>query len=112
MAINWDWNTVAHYEKDSTLPKSGEYVEISVLTNYGEFEEYQSIKYDFLEADSTVLGKLGRFREEKDLPASLSSFRGYPSMNLIRSEDDRVEAVEAAEELAAELDEFLYESQY
>lgn len=107
MAVNWDWNTVSHYEDESKLPKSGEYVEISVLTNYGEFEEYQSIRYDFRESEPTMVGKLGDFRLEEDIPAIISSFKGYPSMSLMQPEADRVEAVEFAEEMAAELDEFL-----
>jgi len=64
MVVSWDWNTVSHYETDTNLPESGEYVEINVLTNYGEFEEYQSIRYDFLDSDTAILGQLGDFRLE------------------------------------------------
>lgn len=112
MAINWRWNTVAHYEENSTLPKSGEYVELSVSTNYGDFEEYQSIKYDFRKSESGIIGKLGDFRLDEDIPAIISSFKGYPSMSLMRPEDDRVEAVEMAEELKFELDDCLSKNRY
>lgn len=112
MAVNWGWSAVAHYEDDSTLPKSKEYLELSVSTNYGDFEEYQSIRYDFLEADSEILEGLEEFRSEKNLAAIIAGFRGFPSMSLMRPEDDRVEAVEIAEELKFELDDFLSNNGY
>lgn len=112
MAINWDWNTVAHYEDNYTLSKSGEYVELTVSTNYGDFEEYQSIRYDFLNSDPEILEGLEEFRSEEGLPAIIAGFRGYPSISLMRPENDRVEAVEVAEELKFELDEFLLNNKY
>lgn len=112
MVVSWNWNTVPHYEEESTLPKSEEYVEITVLTNYGDFEEYQSIKYDFCESEDGIVGKLGDFRSDEDIPAIISNFKGYPSMSLMQPDADRVEAVETAQELVLELDEFLSEYQY
>ncbi|MBC5793157.1 MAG: hypothetical protein H8Z69_03920 [Nanohaloarchaea archaeon] len=45
MGLEYGREKVAHYESDTWLDNSGEYVELKVFTNYGSsFEEHQSIE--------------------------------------------------------------------
>jgi len=107
MATEFNWNRVSHYEECIELPESGEYVELEVFTNYGGFEEFQSVSYSFPESDQGVIDSMEDFRLSYDIPAVINDFKGFPCVSILLPEKDRLEAVSYAEERLEKLDKCL-----
>ncbi len=107
VGLEYGRERVPHYETDLELPDSEQYVEVKVFTNYGSgFEEHQSVEYVFPNSSQLLVGRLEDFTKDRALPAIVNCF-SEPRMTLMRTENDRVEAVNFAERIVSELDDFL-----